>query len=339
MLAQVGHQFGVARGGNAMADAFRAEVAYRVPDGLRAGRLAGVRHTAQSGGRRRGEVTGVPFPGDPGFRAAQPEADQSVRALFERHVERHVGAGHRRLARDVEAPAQLDAVVADETQPGVLHRLAVRLGRDAAHDRGVRGQRQLRVPHGLGGKAGTDVVGECGHVLGVANQIHHRQVHLDEVREVGEGEVFGEERRVGGHRRASGVALGQAGHGLRCRRADVVDVQFHLGQAGDEIGQVRCHELIPHRSSAGGRGECSLRRGGALTTTDRPSVADEHPSQRLSTRPRTLTRDVDRPQTDAVSCSAELRSRDGWRRSCGRRLCPRCHEWGSTQRTGAHRTG
>ena len=71
---------------------------------------------------------------------------------------------------------------------------------------------------------------------GIADQVDDGQVDLDEVREVGEREVLGEQLRIGRDRRRSGVAGGQFGDDPRRGRADMVDVQFGLGHAGDEIG-------------------------------------------------------------------------------------------------------
>ena len=86
-----------------------------------------------------------------------------------------------------------------------------------------------------------DLVGEHPDVLGRADEVDHRQVDVDEVREVGER---GSTRRelvgsfgTGGPR----CRLRELGHDARRRGADVVDVELGLGQSGDENmrGRVR----------------------------------------------------------------------------------------------------
>ena len=75
-------------------------------------------------------------------------------------------------------------------------------------------------------------------VLGIADQIDHGQVDLDEVAEIGEGEEVGEHGRIGGHVGPAFVSGGELRHGLRGRGADLVHVEFGLGQPGDEVGQI-----------------------------------------------------------------------------------------------------
>jgi hypothetical protein len=102
----------------------------------------------------------------------------------------------------------------------------------------VRGDGQLRVPDLLAGQLAGHLVGEDPDVLRVADEIHDAQVDLDEVREVAELEVVGERVRVGRHGGAPLVAGRQLGDDPGQGGADVVHVQLHLGQAGDEGGQV-----------------------------------------------------------------------------------------------------
>ena len=95
---------------------------------LRTGRLAGVRHAVQSGGARLREVRGELLPADADLRTAQPEADQTVRSVSQRGVQRDVGGRHAGFARDVEAPAQDHAVVGRGPNAGVLDGLAEGVG-------------------------------------------------------------------------------------------------------------------------------------------------------------------------------------------------------------------
>ena len=114
----------------AVADAFGAEVAQRVPDRLRAGRLAGVRHAVQPG--RAGPVEhGLELrPVDTDLRAAQAEPDQRVGRMVEREAEGVLRRRQAELAGDVVDPAQPDAVVALGRDAGVLD------GLDEGLDRG-----------------------------------------------------------------------------------------------------------------------------------------------------------------------------------------------------------
>ena len=113
-------------------------------------------------------------------------------------------AGDAGLAGDVEAPAQLRCrSPRSAAAPGVLDRLAERLGRRCramTDEYGVQGQ--LGVADVLRGQVARDLVGQRPDVLGVADQVDDREVDVDEVREVGEREVLGQQLRVGRHRRA-----------------------------------------------------------------------------------------------------------------------------------------
>ena len=97
--------------------------------GLRAGRLARVRHAVQpgrAGGRRSAANSGrgTPISGPPRPKLTSPSGRRS-----ERDAQGDVGGRQAGLAGDVEAPAQLDAEVAPRPAPGVLDGLAERLGR------------------------------------------------------------------------------------------------------------------------------------------------------------------------------------------------------------------
>ena len=242
LLAQPRQQPFVPSRGDAMTDAFGAEGVQGLPHRLGAGRLAGVRHAVQAGRASGLEVVGEQAARHAQLGAAEPEADQPVRAHEQGDVEGDVACLDAGLAGDVEAPAQLHAVVLLGAAPGVLDGVAERLRRDAARHRRVGREGQLGVADVLRGEVAADVVGERPHVLGVADQVDDGQVDLDEVREVGEGEVVGQLVRIGRHRRRAVVAGRQLRDGVRRRRADVVHVQFGLGQPGDEVG-VGAHRL------------------------------------------------------------------------------------------------
>ena len=104
MLGQVAEQFRIARRGDAVPDPLGAEMAQRIPDRLRTGRLTGVRHAVQP--RRAGprEVRGELLPADTDLRATQPEADQSVGSMSQRDIQGDLGGRQAGLPWDVEAP-------------------------------------------------------------------------------------------------------------------------------------------------------------------------------------------------------------------------------------------
>ena len=215
----------------------------RVPDRLRAGGLAGVRHAVQPGGPGGVEVRLELRPRHPDLGPAQPEADQGVRAVVEGVAQGRVGRGQARLPRDVVDPAQHQPEVALDRDPGVLDRLGVGLDRHPAvvgvrAHRGVRRAGELGVPQPLaGGHLAADLVGEVADVLGGADQVDDREVDLDEVREVAELEEPAQLVGVARHR--ARVPLGELGDDPRRGGADVVHVQLGLGQPGDEVGQRR----------------------------------------------------------------------------------------------------
>ena len=176
-------------------------------------------------------------PRHPDLRPAEAEPDERLRPVVEGVRQGGVGGLQAGLARDVVDPPQHDAVVALGGDPRVLDGLGVRLDGDAAHDRRVGRHRQLGVAHLLPGEVPGDLVGEHPHVLGGAQQADRREVHVDEVREVGEAEEAGELLRVLRHR-AVGVPPGELGDDPRRRRPHVVHVQLGLGQARDERAEV-----------------------------------------------------------------------------------------------------
>ncbi len=134
-LRQVRHQRRILRRRDAVPDPLRAQLPQRVPDRLRAGGLAGVRHRAQPGRAGLVEVGLELRAGYADLGTAEPEADQPVRPLLERDPQRLLGRGQAGLAGDVEAPAQLDAAARRAARaPGVLDRLAERRRRDAPRD-------------------------------------------------------------------------------------------------------------------------------------------------------------------------------------------------------------
>ena len=147
-------------------------------------------------------------------------------------------AGSAGLPRDVEAPSQGQVVLGLRAEPGVLDGLAHGLGGDATADVGVRRHGELGVADVLRGQVLRHLVGQRPHVLLVADQVDHRQVDLDEVREVREAEVVGEQRRIG----RDGARALVPGRERRDRGgsggADVVHVELRLGQPGHEGLQV-----------------------------------------------------------------------------------------------------
>ena len=192
MPGQVGNEVRVVHGVDAVPDAVGTQVLERVPDRRRTGRLAGVGHRPQP--RRPGclEVGCELRRWHADLGPAQPEADQAVGPLLQRDRQGLVGGGHPELPGDVEAPPQDDAEIALGGDPGVLDRLAHRVRRDPVDDVRVRGDGHLGVTHLLAGQLARDLIGQQPQVLGLRDQVDDRQVDLDEVVEVAEGEVLGE---------------------------------------------------------------------------------------------------------------------------------------------------
>jgi hypothetical protein len=260
-VGQVGHEHRVLRGRDAVADALGAEHVQRVPDGLRAGGLAGVRDAAQAG--RPGPVEdGLELgPGYADLGPTQTETDQAVGLLLERDPQGLLGRRQARLARDVEAPAQLDAELVAGAPARVLDRRAELRRRDAPLHARIGRDGELGVPHLLAGQFARHLEGQRAHVLIVADQVDHAQIDVDEVPEIAEREVVGQRGRIGRHRRVALVPGGQLGHDPRRCRAHVVDVQLNLGQPGDERRQLG-HD-VP--SAAAVRATMKIRRNGNAT--------------------------------------------------------------------------
>ena len=197
-----------------MADPFRPEVGEGVPHRLGTGGLTGVRHAVQPGGPRGGEVRRELRSWHADLGPAEAEADERLRPVVQGVGQRGVGRIEAGLTRDVVDPAQDDAVVTFGGNACVLDGLGVRLDRDAADHRRVRRHRQLGVAHLLGREIAGHLVGEHAHVLVGAQQPHGREVHVDEVREVGEGEEALQLVRVLRHG-AVRVASGEVGDDAR----------------------------------------------------------------------------------------------------------------------------
>ena len=218
----------------AVADPLRAEQPQGVPDGLGSGGLAGVRHAVQAGRAGRVEVRLELRARHADLGPAEPEPDERVDAVVERVGERRVGRRQPGLAGNVVDPAQHQAEVALGRHPGVLDRLRVRLDRDPSQHRGVRRAGELGVPDALTLRhLASDLVGEVADVVGRADQTDHREVDLDEVREVAEGEERLELVEVARHH--ARMALGELGDDPGRGRADVVDVELCLRQGLDEV--------------------------------------------------------------------------------------------------------
>lgn len=147
--------------------------------------------------------------------------------------QRGVGRRNAALSRDVVDPSHHRAGVPFSRQARILNGLGVGLDRYAAHDRRVRRHGELGVPDVLVREARDDLVGEQVDVLRIAQQVDHREIDVDEVREVGERVERAQRLQVRGDG-GIGVASGEAGHSFRSRGADVMDVQLDLGQVGNE---------------------------------------------------------------------------------------------------------
>jgi len=109
----------------------------------------------------------------------------------------------------------------------------------------------------LGGKVDPDLVGQRPDVLRVPDEVGDGQVDLDEVGEVGEGEIAGERLPVGRHRSDAGMAMRELGDRIGRRRADVVHVQLGFGQTLDEGPEVTGHRGLSRNPA---REESTLSR-------------------------------------------------------------------------------
>jgi len=98
---------------------------------------------------------------------------------------------------------------------GILDRLAVVLSRDPAHDGGIWREGQLGIPDVLDRQVPRHLVGQRPQVLGRADQVDHREIDGDEVREVGEGEELVQQLRVGRNGGPALVPSGELGDDAR----------------------------------------------------------------------------------------------------------------------------
>ena len=182
-----------------MADPFRAQQPDRVPDGVRAGGLTGVRDAVQPDRPGRVEVRCELRAWHPDLRAAQAEADQAVRPQF--------GGDPGGLGRRGQAASPGMSKHQRSTMPSsrsAASRASSMASRNASAGmprctERVRRDGQLGVADLPGRHVAGHLVGQHPDVRRVADQVHHGQVHLDEVREVPEGEVVGQQLRVGRH--------------------------------------------------------------------------------------------------------------------------------------------
>ena len=168
---------------------------------------------------------------------AEPEPHQPVGPQAQRGVQGDVSGTHARLTGNVEDPPHHDPEIGLGLATRILQRLAVCLCRDANGDRCVRRTGQLDISDVLGNEVASHVVGEGPDVLGRTKQVNHREIDLDEMTKVREGEEVSQQRRIGRHRSIALVPGGQLGHSAGRGRSDVMDVKLSLGQALDE-----CHE-------------------------------------------------------------------------------------------------
>ena len=268
---EVLHQLRVLRGRDAVADALGAEVAQRVPDRLRAGGLPRVRDAVQPGGVSLGEVRRELRPRHADLRTAEAEAHQAVGLQPQGGVDRGVGAHEAELAGDVEAPAQREVELGLGRASSVLDRLAERLGRDAGLDGRVRREGQLGVADVLRGEVVGDVVRQRPDVLRRAEEVDDGEVDLDEVPEVGEVEVAGQQVGIARHRRGALVPRRELGDGADRRGSDVMDVQLRLRKTPDESHPERVSgsEVSPRSSRF-----CLVQRLLALSLLDAAAVGE-----------------------------------------------------------------
>jgi hypothetical protein len=236
------HQRRVLRRGDAVADAFGPQFPQRIPDRRRPGRLPRVRHAVQPCGDRFLEELPVGRPRHADLRSAHTEADETVGPAVERDAHRLLGGRNADLAREIEAPAQHQAQIAFGREPRVLDGLAVGLRADAARDMRIGSAGQFRVADVLRREILRHAIGQHANVFGVADEVDDAQIHAHEVCEIGEDEIVFQKILFDGYRGRALVARRELGDDAGGGGSDLVDVQFCLGQPGDEI----LHEHRPY---------------------------------------------------------------------------------------------
>src|SRR5215217_9313148 len=107
---------------DAVLDPFCAEIADGVPNGLRAGRLASVRHAVQT--RRPGaiDITSEHRPRKATFCTSDTEAHQAGNVMITRDRGGELGARNAEVRRNIEDPAQLHSMVTGSGDASVLNR-------------------------------------------------------------------------------------------------------------------------------------------------------------------------------------------------------------------------
>ncbi len=232
VLGQVLEQPRISDGGDAVLDPLGVQRRDRVPDGLRAGGLARVRHAVQA--RRTGpvELRGEHRAREAALGAPDAESHQPRDVVVQRRGGGDLGRGQAEVGGDVEDPGQLDPVVAPGRGAGVLDGFEEGLDRHPLDHRQVGRHRQLGVADLLRGHLRADLVGQQPHVLGLADQVHDGDVVADEVGEVVEDVEVAQ--LVGIRRHGSRMPLGQLRDDPGRGGSDLVHVQLGLGQARDE---------------------------------------------------------------------------------------------------------
>ena len=274
-LGEVGEQRGVLGRRGAVADPLGAAAGAatsQTVSGPVVSPACGTR--VQPGGAGRVEVRLELRPRHADLRAAEPEADQPLGPVVDgvrRASRRRTGPRTRRgCRRSSAAPARSRA----RPRPGRPRSPRCR-PRSACPRPGSSGRTEVygvQVSSAyrsvlLGRHLAGDLVGQVVDVLGRADQVDDREVDLDEVREVAELVEPAQLVQVAGH--GAGVPGGQLADDPRRRRADVVDVQLGLGQAGDEVSNGPATSAV--------MGSLDRRRPGSsaeLVRSSRPSLND-----------------------------------------------------------------
>jgi hypothetical protein len=227
-------------GGDAVPDPLGVEQFQRRPDGLGAGRLAGVGDGVEtgraSGGKSVLEEVGRTFDLVP----AQSETDHAVRRRQRRDpLDRlHDRAGTRLGVADaVGNPAQLDAELGAGAVAAGVHAVELVADREAALA-GVRlgVEVGLDVAAVLPRRLGGELVGDLRKILRRAKAGAGGNIDVDKVGEVAE-RVEGGQRGVVVDRQVQIVPGREGAHRRREDAAFEVDVDLDLRHAADEFGQ------------------------------------------------------------------------------------------------------